>query len=85
MPADDACAVGARDAGRRGADGSQRGYHARMLAWLVLGGVILTAALLLGAITTFAAPATTRGQLLLALAALAASLTLSMAVVALAG
>ena len=56
-----------------------------MRMWLVLGGVILTAALLLGAITTFAAPATTRGQLLLALAALAVSLTLGMVIVALAG
>ena len=55
-----------------------------MVVWLILGGVTLTAALLLGALTTFVAPATARRQLLLGLVALAVSLTLGMAVVALA-
>ena len=56
-----------------------------MFVWLVMGGVILTAALLLGAVTTFRCPTTLRGQLLLVLTALATSLTLGLAAVVLAG
>ena len=56
----------------------------RMVVWLLLGAIALAAAVLLGALTTFAAPATTRRHLLLGLAALAAGLTLGVAGVALA-
>ena len=59
-------------------------YHPRMFVWLDLSGITLAAAVLLGAAATFAAPATIRGHLLIVLAALAASLTLGLTVVALA-
>ena len=59
-------------------------YHPRMFVWLVLSGITLAAAVLLGALTTFAAPATTRRHLLLGLVVIAASLTLGVTVVALA-
>ena len=61
-----------------------RSDQARMLMWLALGGVIVSAAVILGAVTTFTAPATTRGHLLLGLIVLAVSFTLGVIIVALA-